>query len=204
MRPNQATHTAKTVDTADVLKICRLAADGDEYARRKLMDLLYNRIHRTASYISNNMEDARDIAQNACVEVLLSAGSYRGEASITYWADRVTIQTAAKAYTKKKRRQRLREHFFQPATPVMSTEEQVERAQIRDRLTGYLHSIKFKQREAIVLRYVHGYSNQQVADIVDIPLETARARLKKGRAELKRKVLADPLLAAWVHEWGEE
>ncbi|MBN2525361.1 MAG: RNA polymerase sigma factor [Deltaproteobacteria bacterium] len=189
---------------ADILNICRLASDGDENARRRLMDLLYERIHRTASYVLSNPDDARDLAQTACVEVLMSAGSYRGDASLTYWADRVTVQTAAKAFTKKKRRERLREKFFQPARQVMTTDEQVARAQVRDRLTVHLHALKYKQRQAVVLRYIHGYSNQQVADLCEIPLETARARLKKGRAELKKKVLADPMLSAWVQDWGEE
>lgn len=204
MEPNRATHSIKNLEMADILNICRLASDGDENARRRLMDLLYERIHRTASYVLSNPDDARDLAQTACVEVLMSAGSYRGDASLTYWADRVTVQTAAKAFTKKKRRERLREKFFQPARQVMTTDEQVARAQVRDRLTVHLHALKYKQRQAVVLRYIHGYSNQQVADLCEIPLETARARLKKGRAELKKKVLADPMLSAWVQDWGEE
>ncbi|MBN2718068.1 MAG: sigma-70 family RNA polymerase sigma factor [Deltaproteobacteria bacterium] len=188
----------------DVLQICRLSAEGDEKARRQLMEMLYERIHRTASYVSANLEDAKDIAQVACVEVLLSAGSYRGEASLQYWADRVTIQTAAKMFTKRKRRQNLREKFLQPSAQPMATDEQIERSVVRNRLTEYLHEMKHKQREAVVLRYIHGYTNQQVADLCGIPLETARARLKKGRAELKKRVLKDPLLAAWVKEWGEQ
>ena len=199
----RAQRTTELPQPNEILKICRNAADGDQDARRRLMDLLFNRIHRTASYLSSNLDDARDIAQTACVEVLLSAGSYRGEAAITFWADRVTLQTAAKVFTKKTRRQRLRERYLQPTRPMMAIDDHFENSAVRERLTRLLQSMKRKHREAVVFRYIHDYTNQEVADLFNIPLETARDRLKKGRATLKKKVMADPLLAEWIKEWGE-
>lgn len=167
------------------------------------MDLLFNRIHKTASYLSGNKEDARDIAQTACVEVLLSAGTYRGEATVAYWADRVTLQTAAKVFAKKTRRQRLREKYLRAPLPMSAADDHAERQAVRERLTVLLHSLKRKQREVVVFRYIHGYTNQEVADLCGIPLETARDRLKKGRAALKKKVMTDPLLGEWIREWGD-
>ena len=167
------------------------------------MDLLFNRIHKTASYLSGNLDDARDLAQTACVEVLLSAGSYRGEATLTYWADRVTRQTAAKIFAKKSRRERLIEKYFQPPRFTSGMDEHAGRAAVRKRLTPLVQSLERRQREAVVFRYIHGYSNQEVADLCGVPLETARDRLKKGRAALRRKVTADPLLSEWIREWGE-
>ena len=191
------------MESEEILEICKHSAEGDEKAQRQLMELLHDRIHRTASFICKNRDDAKDLAQTACIEVLLSVGSYRGEASLTYWSDRVTIQIAAKSYSKRTRRDRLFEKFFQPAPPPAGADDQVARTQVWERLSQLLHTLKYKQREALVLRYIHGYSNQQVADLCNIPMETARARVKKGRAVLKKKVLADPLLAEWVLQWGE-
>lgn len=203
MANDHANNRAESREQEDILRICELSSKGDADARRRLMDMLYARVHKTASYVSNNLEDARDIAQTACVEILLSAGSFRGDASLGYWADRVTIQTAAKMFTKKKRRQKLREKFLQPPLPTAAKDDEQERKAVRERLTEHLQAMKYRQREAVVLRYIHGYTNQQVADICGIPMETARARVKKGRAELRKKVLNDPLLAAWVEEWSE-
>lgn len=187
----------------EILRICRHAADGDSEAKRRLMDLLFNRIHKTASYLSSNLEDGRDIAQMACVEVLLSAGSYRGESTLTYWADRVTLQTAAKFFAKKSRRRRLRERYLQPTSVAASFNDYLGRNEIRDRLTTLLRALKQKQREVVIFRYIHGYTNQEVADLCGIPLETARDRVKRGRVVLKKKMLKDPLLSEWIREWAE-
>jgi RNA polymerase sigma-70 factor (ECF subfamily) len=197
-------HAQKKILTPEpnvVLDICRRVAEGDEDAQRRLMEILFNHIHRTASYLAGDLEDARDIAQTACVEVLLAAGSYRGDASLAYWADRVTLQTAAKILKKKTRRQRLRAAYFQPPAPVKGTDEHADRAEVRCRLTALLQALKLSQREVVLLRYVHGYTIKEAAELCGIPVETARGRLKKGRLKLKKKVVTDPLLKEWVKEW---
>jgi RNA polymerase sigma-70 factor, ECF subfamily len=201
MVEHHAPQTVKTLEMNVILDICRRATGGDADARRRLMELLFDRIHKTASYLAGDLEDARDIAQTACVEVLLSAGSYRGEASLTYWADRVTLQTAAKVFTKKMRRQRIRAAYFHPPLTPKGVDENVGRVEVRRRLTALLKTLKINQREVVLLRYIHGYTVKEAAELCGIPLETARGRLKKGRAKLKKKVLADPLLSEWVEEW---
>lgn len=204
MVDSRAQYSAASPQPDDILDICRRSADGDPDARRRLMELLFDRIHKTASYMTGNRQDATDIAQSACIEVLLSAGSYRGEASITYWADRVTLQTAAKLFTKRTRRQKIRETYFQPPPSAMGAEETAGRAQVRQRLADLLQTLKLTHREVVLLRYIHGYTIKEAAALCDVPVETARGRLKKGRAVLKKKVLADPLLKQWIREWIEQ
>lgn len=186
------------------MAICRLAADGDEDARRRMMELLFNHIHKTASYLAGDLEDARDIAQIACVEVLQSAGSYRGEASLSYWADRVTIQTAAKILKKKKRRKKLRDIYLRPPPLMSGVDEHVDRTEIRTRLASSLQGIKHDLREVVVLRYIHGYTSKETAELCGIPVETVRGRLKRGRSKLKKRVMTDPLLKEWIQGWLEK
>jgi RNA polymerase sigma-70 factor (ECF subfamily) len=85
----------------------------------------------------------------------------------------------------------------------MDAEELTGRAEVRQHLATLISALKLKQREVVLLRYVHGYTNKETAELCGIPLETARDRLKKGRAALKKKVMADPLLKEWVREWIE-
>lgn len=186
------------------MAVARRAAEGDAHARCSIMELLFDRIHKTASYLTSSRQEAMDIAQSACIEVLFSLGDYRGESSITYWADRITLKTAAGIFRKKTRRQRIREEFFQPEPEIVGLEETAGRAEVRSQLTVLLQKMKRKHREILVLRHVHGYSIKETASLCDVPIETARARLKKSRSVLKKKVLSDPILKGWVREWIEE
>jgi len=191
-------------DMKDILDICQRAAVGDEEGRKKLMGLLFNRIHRTASYLSESIEEAEDVAQTACIEVLASAGMFRGDSSLHRWADRVTIFTAAKMIQKKTRRQRLWETYFQPPEPPPGVDTTVGRTEVRHRLAALIRKLKYSQREILLLRYIHGYTINEAAEICGIPVETARGRLKKGRTVLKKKVMTDPLLREWIDEWMQQ
>ena len=195
-----AQNPAAVKEKKEILEICQAAADGDEDARRKLMDLLYARIHKTASYLAPSLEEAEDLAQTACIEVLLYAGTFRGESSLSFWADRVTLFTASKILTKKKRREQILDAVHQPGESVQGADARAERVIVRHRLAQHIKSIKYFQREVLLLRYIQGYTITEAAEICGVPLETARGRLKKGRAVLKKKVLGDPLLRDWVRE----
>jgi len=166
--------------------------------------LLFNRIYKTASYITRDLEEAKDIAQSACVEVLLSAGTYRGDSSVSYWADRVTLQTASKILHKKKRRERILSSFYQPPMFSKGSHERAEASEIRDRLAVHMQTLKLNLREIVLLRYVYDYTIKEAAEICGIPLETARGRLKTGRFKLKKRIMNDPILSDWVKEWIEE
>lgn len=204
MEENFAKYSSVDSKNKDILHICRNAAAGDETARRKLMDLLFDRIHQSAVYLADSSEEAEDVAQIACMEVLASVGTFRGDSSLQYWADRVTMYTAAKILQKKKRRQGIVDAFFQPSTPVPETDELAGQAAIRHRVSLLLRKIKYKHREILLLRYVHGYTTAEAAALSNVPLETARGRLKKGRATLKKKMLADPLISEWMQEWVQQ
>ncbi|MBN2525718.1 MAG: RNA polymerase sigma factor [Deltaproteobacteria bacterium] len=183
------------------MEICQRVAAGDEDARRELMELLFDRIHKTASYLTGSPEEAEDVAQAACMEVLASAGSFRGNSTLQYWADRVTLFTASKIVSTRTRRQGILDKYFHPAEPMPGVDEQADYPEIQQRLALHLRKVKYAQREVLLLRYVHGYTINEAAKLCGIPLETARGRLKKGRATLKKKVMADPLLREWVQEW---
>jgi RNA polymerase sigma-70 factor (ECF subfamily) len=168
------------------------------------MELLFDRIHKTASYLTANRQEAMDIAQSACIEVLRSVGEYRGDASITYWADRITLRTAASVARTKTRRQRIGDEFFQPGPSIMGVDEKAGRAQVQAQLTVLVQKLKPKLREIVLLRHIHDYSVNETAALCDIPIETARARLRKARSTLKKMVLSDSILKEWVREWIEE
>lgn len=203
MMENGAQRSNASYGSDDILGICRLSAAGDADARRRLMELLSGRIHKTAFYLTRDRQEAMDIAQSACIEVLLSAGSYRGEAPLTSWADRVTFQTAANIFRKRSRRKKIREEYFQPPPAVTETDEVADRAEVKRRLRALLQEMKIRHQEVLLLQYIHGYTIKEIAALWKIPVETARCRRKKARAVLKAKMQKDPILKEWVQEWIE-
>lgn len=66
--------------------------------------------------------------------------------------------------------------------------EQAEQAEARSALLAALATLPQKQREAVVLRYYFGYSDQQIAGILACRLGTVQQRLHAGRASLQQAI----------------
>lgn len=51
-----------------------------------------------------------------------------------------------------------------------------------------LHSLDEIFKEVIVLKYISGYSQKEIGEILDIPLGTVKSRIYRGLRELKGKI----------------
>lgn len=182
------------------MALVQQAANGDAGALRVLADQIFDPVRRTVSYLCGAKEDTEDIAQIAMIAILRSIGSFRGECSLQYWADRVAVNTAAKYVEKKQRRRTIIEHSYLPPVKQMVAEEQVELRRARQRLTEHLFALPIKERVVLVLHYVNGYEIVEVAQMTHCKVNTIRGRLRTGRKKLRKKILNDSLLNAWREE----
>ncbi len=181
------------------LDITRAAARGDTGARRQLVDRLINRVRATTSCLTGGHPDAEDYAQIAFIEILNSAGSFRGESSLETWAERITVRTAMRHI--RQRRWRGRIVILDPereGSTISTGEENLSRERVSRRVAIQLGALKPKYRVALTLRLALGYSVAEIADITDTPFNTVRERLRTGRKKLHRQMSRDPLLVDWI------
>ena len=78
----------------DDLALTRAAAQGNDAARRILARRLLERTRATIRYLVGDGPDAPDLVQSCMLEILRSTHTYRGEAKLETWADRVAVRTA--------------------------------------------------------------------------------------------------------------
>lgn len=193
----EMTHAIPSDD--DDRRLVQSAADGDPAAQKALVHRVSPRVSRTCRYLAGD-NDAQNLAQVAVLEVLRSVKGFRGESSLDYWVDRVTVRTAAKQFEKRSRRERLFHQYAGPTETAADAEHQAAVGQIRERLAHHFSKLSEKQRGAVVLHYVYGYELPEIADLLGAKLNAVRSRLRKGLKQLRRGVLADPGLREWVQE----
>ena len=184
------------------------AADGDAQASRQVVESVYERVRRTMVYISNCADEVDDLTQNALVEVLRSIGSYRGDAPLVHWAERIAVRTAAKQFDKRRRRDRLFLKAFGELPPevVASTDETAAYHAMLERFQELIGSLSDDNRMALVLHHVRGYPISEIATLCNCSKFTIKGRLRRSRRWLKREILRDEVLAEWIEDelgWSE-
>jgi RNA polymerase sigma-70 factor (ECF subfamily) len=151
------------------------------------------RLVRLATLVSGDVTSAQDIVQTACERAWKARHSFRADAPLRPWLDRIIVREAAR-----ERRSRLtwlsrvsRPQAPRDVSPPVSDLDELattlqERAAVRDALA----SLEPKHRAVVVLHLHAGYSVDEVASMLEIPRETVRSRLRTARDQL-RAVLSE-------------
>lgn len=172
-------------DDADLLGS---AAAGDEHAFETLLGRYSSAAYGLALRVARDPEMARDITQEAFLQMWSQAARFDpSQGSVRAWiftlvhrraVDRVRAEQAGT-----RRELRTVGSAYEPPHDQVSA--QVERLFEIRRVRSALAGLTDIQREAIDLAYYRGYTHVEVAAALDIPVGTAKTRLRDGLIRLR-------------------
>ena len=166
--------------------IIRQAAAGDSEAFEAIYKACSGFVFNVACRVVNSAEDAREVAQDVFLTVHQQLKNFRFQSTFKTWSYRITINTAIN-YAKKKTREQNRMVEYTEATEykhtMQNTDSGADRLQ-EQMLISLLDKLTADQRACLVLRGIEGLSYQEIADILDININTVRSRIKRARETL--------------------
>jgi RNA polymerase sigma-70 factor (ECF subfamily) len=180
-------------DNNETFALAAQAAAGDRHAQRRLVDRLHRRVQSIALSILGNALDAEDTTQVILMEILRSAGSFRGD-SLTAWSDRIAVRTAIRHA----RRRRVHGLRFAPTEHLddlaWSSEAVSVQADLARDLRDYLAQLPEARREVLVLRHMLDYSIDDIAELTEVSPNTVKDRLLHARQQLRRLIRRDRMI----------
>jgi len=148
-----------------------------------------DRVHRQLFTIVGPDAEIDDLIQLVFVQVYRRIHTFRGEARITTWLHRVTVNVALTHLRKRKRWFRW-EGEERALLPEPDAPEQPDEAFGRREKLQLLHKVldrvKPKKRVVFLLYEVEGFTLEEIGEIVDAPVNTVAARLRAARLEVRR------------------
>lgn len=161
-------------------------AHRDTAAFEELYDRYSRAVYSLALRMLGNPQAAQEVAQEIFLHIWRGAGEFAPErGSARSWVLSLAHHRAVDAL----RRQRVRAAEPLPeGNPLISVADVVEqvirgveRASVRSALTA----LSPEQRESIVLAYYGGYTQQEIAARLRIPLGTVKTRIRDGMLRLR-------------------
>jgi len=139
-------------------------------------------------------ETAAELAQETFVRVFRAASGYRESGRFEPWLFRIAGNLARSELRRRMRRgphasvesEEVRERIRDEAAP--SPDEATWRREIRSALQQALPRLPQSFREAVVLRYVEGWSYRQIASLLGIEEGTAKSRAHRGLKRLRAQL----------------
>lgn len=166
------------------------ARAGDKEAFGQLVTEFQMRVFRVAYGIVGCKEDAEDIGQDTFVKAFRSISELKADVTFYSWLMRIAANTSIN-YKKSMHRQQVipMGEVTEPVDPGETPEGAMERVESNERVAALLNQLPREHRAVLALRELGGFSYEEIAGILDIPLGTVKSRMNYGRDKLRRLVM---------------
>src|SRR5215472_16042136 len=188
-QPGLALSRGKGCDSA-LVELIERASKGDAAAFEEIMIRYQRRVVNTAWRMLGNREDAQDAAQDVFLRVFKYLKSFRFSEDFDGWLYRIIVNACRDIARKR------------PPTSAGSCEEpggpdleglaaggDVEESAIHSRqrtiIAEALGTLSRKEREALVLRDLEGFSTEEVARLLGSSQTTVRSQISSARKKIK-------------------
>ncbi len=177
--------------------LIKQAIEGDETAYKQLMTNYHGAIFNLLYKMVRNKEETEDLVQEAFMKAFAALPSFNEEYAFSTWLYKIAINNCIDHMRKK----RLKTYSINK--PVQSKDGELDRefpdtsmSPDRDVLNeertllieAAIDELPENYKVAIVLRHSEEKSYEEIAEILNIPLGTVKARIFRAREMLKKKL----------------
>jgi RNA polymerase sigma-70 factor (ECF subfamily) len=157
-------------------------AGGDREAFRELYIAYHRRLARFLTRLTRHYEIAEEVINDTLWVVWRKAGDFRGDSRVSTWIMGIAYRRALKTL-------RSRSHALIDAVPLenepLVAPDELGAAETSEWILLAMRHLPTEQRLALEFAYGYGHSCEEIAQIMDCPVNTVKTRLFHARAKLR-------------------
>ena len=165
-------------------EMIKAAQAGDREALITLLREIETHVYRTAFYILGNEHDASDAAQEALIRIYTKINSYEEKAQFKTWVQRIVTNICIDKFRRAKATVSIEEHEM-VFSSNNNVEEEVLFTYVSQDIQEAIEQLPEHHRAVVVLRYLQDFSYSEIAECLDIPLNTVKSYLFRARQRLQ-------------------
>ena len=186
------TTSSTTADPSDA-ELVRQALAGFQQAYREIVRRYQQPVFSVIVHMVRERTAAEDVTQEAFVKAFAALPSYDSTRKFSSWLFKIAhnhaIDRLRRAGPDLVSLEASAEAELLPAE-IDSPEKIAEREELADTMHAALNRLRIEYREALVLRYQEGLSQEEIAHVMDITEGTAKTYLHRGRKALAAEMTA--------------
>lgn len=170
----------------DLIRRCR---NKDKEAMEHLYEKYKNQVYRTAFIITRSRMLAEDITQESFIRVFSKIDLYNEEYSFDSWLYKVVLNVSRNTIRKQKWENLLKPFKDAVEKPDMKTPSlELEQKEREEMLKEIIDGLSYKLKEVIVLKYYNCFSQEDIANILQIPIGTVKSRINSGLSKIRIRI----------------
>jgi len=175
-------------DQADLVQLLRRSGRGDEAAFAQLYDATAARLHGLVLRVVRDPAQAEEVTQEVYLEIWRTATRFDpARGSALSWLMTIGHRRAVDRVRSAEASSRRDATYHRETRPVEhdQTAEAATASLEAGRVRQALQTLTPVQREALELAYFGGYTHTEVATMLDLPVGTAKTRIRDGLIRLR-------------------
>ncbi|SNT02657.1 RNA polymerase, sigma subunit, ECF family [Ekhidna lutea] len=157
------------------------------------VDSMYNFAYR----LTFDEDDAKDLVQDTYMKAFRFINSFQEGTNAKAWLYRILKNSFINDYRKKSKQpakvdyQEVEQFYNSEDTPSTATVDlrlETTKDMIGDEISNALNSLAVDFRTVVILCDLEGFTYEEMAKILDIPIGTVRSRLHRARNLLREKL----------------
>ncbi|WP_188783634.1 ECF RNA polymerase sigma factor SigK [Nocardioides phosphati] len=172
----------------DLAALLRLSARGDEQAFATLYDAMSSRVYGLLLRVVRDPAQAEEVTQETFLEIWRTASRFDpSRGSAVAWMLTITHRKGVDRVRSAESASRRDATYHRETQPVERdvTAEAATASLEAGRVRQALETLTPTQREAVELAYLGGYTHTEVATMLELPLGTAKTRIRDGLIRLR-------------------
>lgn len=178
-------------------KLIAEAREGNQRAFWSLVNRHQKTVYHVAHKIVRNDETAEDITQETFMKAFSALASYRSEFRFSTWLCKIAANTSIDHLRKKRikalsldREIETSEGTVEFEVPDYSfhPEREFEAKQKQISIDQAINQLSDRYRQVIVYRHRDDKSYEEIADLLNVPVGTVKARIFRARELLKKSL----------------
>jgi RNA polymerase sigma-70 factor (ECF subfamily) len=160
---------------------------GDDLALNALIERYASKVSKMTAHLLDDIEDARDAAQECLLKVSMRLRQFRGEAHFSTWLHRLVVNTCRDlgASQQLRRTEDLDIARDNVAGSATDPSRLALIAELRRELSQHISRLSVEQQQVLVLRDAFGFSYDEIARALRVPVGTVKSWVHRARLSLR-------------------
>jgi len=170
-------------------EIIERAAGGDISAFEEVYKAFSSTVYTVALGVTRDRRDAEEATQDVFMKIYKGLKTFEFGSSLGTWIYRITVNTAINIYRRGARRRAFGMADYDEIKdsipdPRDTFKEDTEKNHAAKSIDNILRKMSPEHRLCITLREREGLDYKEMAEVLRVPLNTVRSRLKRARAAM--------------------
>lgn len=171
---------------AEDLELLQRVATKDKIAFERLYARYYPQLSRYLGRLMRRPEMVEEVVNDTLFVVWEKAAGFEGRSKVSTWITGIAYLKGIKALDRLKMMPEQAAENLAEVEEIEETRNLINKLGLDDWLESGLDLISAEQRSVVELTYFSGYSYQEIARIMDCPVNTVKTRMFHARRRLAK------------------